>query len=485
MSIGPSNSETHGAYDPVNDSHSLYSIKLDLVRAHVTANEPVLTDLEKRFAAILELVSYSDANITRLIEIRERTFGRWFAFDSQLDELLKKLAENPSKSIMMHRPNEEDEYIGYLRGADGSVHWDDFTESSKLLVARLDPDFVISSVRDVPEDQARIARGIWHEETMRTIRVNIAEIMFSVELEILWLELGAELTYRSEKYPDGRVRLIFAGSGKLGASLRGADVSAGGELGLSVMHEFGTQQEATSFLKELGDKLMSLSPDTAGAADLLLSNPTLESRIVSVGVYASADFGIPGWADVGAEASLRLGYARDTVADENIVYLDADCFLEVDDLPGTDSFDMRVAVSVEGAQHWQSNGDSYVDVQLSFSVTAGKQLELMKRLFPGAALSAGMGISARAYLELDHPAAVEAWENFRDPMDGSLDLAAFVEASTVTLESSTLFESEFVDVDVEAGVGSLEVEASGEIRATNRVWLKAPGPDERFEEVEI
>ena len=436
----------------------------------------MLTDLEKRFGDILELIPYREAE---LVDIRECTLDRWLAFDSELDELLKMLADNPGKSIILYYPVGEDRVLGFLRGADGSTYYDDMTGNTKLVAAQLDPDFFISSVKGAPEEQVRMANDLWLEETINRTPTYAGAIYFSAEVEVLWFEVGVELDYLQENFPDGRVQLTFSASGKLGAALGVGSLSAGGEAGFLLMHEFDTQGEAVRFLNDLREKVLRPLPDYLGAAVVLGRPSTLESSIVSVGVYGAGEFEIPMWLDAEAEASLRLGYARDLVSDENIVYFDAECRLEVEDLPATENIELDVGVSLEGEQRWRSNGDSYVDVHFAFRATAGKELEVIEKLFPDASLSAGGEVSVRAFLELDDPSSRAAWKNLLNPLDGSLDLGGFLDAASVTLQTSTVVESEVFELDL----GPVEAEVGSEVRTTRRLWTKAPG--QGYEEIEI
>ena len=206
---------------------------------------------------------------------------------------------------------------------------------------------------------------------------------------------------------------------------------------------------------------------------------------MSVGAYAYVEVEgeIPGWVDVEVNASVRGGYGRDFVTDEHILYFEAECKLELDELAGSDNAEIGIGVVLEGEQRWRSNGDSYVDLAFSFRATTGAEKEFASKLFPEVEARAGLEITARAYLELDESTAEAAWKNLVNPMDGSLDLAEFLDRAGVTLQVSTVAETEFVDVDFDVKAASLEVEGFAEILSTDRLWMKAPRGE--YERVDI
>ena len=465
----------------MSPTQSVHSINLDLLDAHVTANVPVLDDLERKFNDIDELASVCDP---LFINVQHYTLITWRSFDQDmfaLRELLSKYGHG--KDIEMYRPFGQDRYLVYLANADGSVDFDCIAERSKEIAHQIDPDFYLSSVKGAPAENYRIAHELWLEDAVARTPIYTGTLYLSLEAQIFWVEFGVELSYREDLFPDGRVQLTFSVSGKLGAAMKGVDVSAGGELGVLVMHEFGSAQESNKFLDELLTETLDDGINIDAAASVLSSESSLKSTILSVGVYAAAEFDGPKWADVDADASVRVGYARDFVSDENIFYFGANAELEVEDVVGIDDLELHIGVDLEGEQRWRNNGDSYVDVEFSLSATVGPELELIRNLLPEVELSGGAAIAVRAHLELDDPTAVTAWEKLLNPFDGSVDLAGFLARADVTLQTSTVVETDFLDVDIDIGVASLEVESSAEVRATDRLWVKPPGRG--FQEVAI
>ena len=460
--------------------HTLFSIDLDLVALHVSNSKPDLEDLPKRFSAIREYTGYTDPEFT---QVERQTLGRWVEFDEALNALESRMRANPGKTPGLHKPYGEEHYIVGLINDDGTYDYDNLSERSKEWAHEWDPDFFLTQVKGAPSEKYRIALDQWVEDAVNRTPIYTSTLVASIEVKVLWAEMGAELSFQEDQYPDGRVQLTFSISAKIGAAMKGVDVSAGIEGGFLLMHEFDSRAQADAFLKSLREKIITVDPDFVGAAGLLGDSSSLERGVVSVGLYASAKFESPKWAGIEAAASVRVGYARDFVSDQNIMYFGGNAQIGLDADVGGKDIEAKIAVGFDGEQRWSDNGDSYVDLKFSLTVSAGTQLDQIKALFPGLDVRAGSQVLIRSYLELDDPGAIRAWENLLDPFDGSLDLGDFLDRSDLTVQTSSLAEIELLDVDVDAGVASIDIESRATERQTDRLWVRPPGRE--FLEVEI
>ena len=235
----------------MNHAQTVHQANLDLISAHVTDNKPVLENLRQQFTDIIQLTDGEDQEITN---IKNDTLKRWCTFDWHLEQLHDTLiVVGPGKVIEMERPVGEDQYLVYLANVDGTVHHDYMIDDSKDIAHRIDPDFYLASVKGGPDGHYRIAYERWVEETIDRTPIYTGSIFLSIEAQIGWIEFGVDLSYRRDGFSDGRVQLTFSASGKLGAALKIVDASAGGELGVVVMHEFASAHEADRFLADLRD----------------------------------------------------------------------------------------------------------------------------------------------------------------------------------------------------------------------------------------
>ena len=439
----------------------------------------------------------------------ESVIGRWRSFDDDLAELSGVMRANPAHVPIMHQPAGEYNYIIGAGNLDGSVDFDNLSERTQRDGYRWDPDFFLSSVNGAPEDIRQAAYDVWLEDAIARTPIYSSALRLSGEVTIKFVEIGADLAYRRDEFDDGRVQLTFEVSGNLGVAFnaKAVDASAGVEGGFMVMHEFDSAKDADAFMDRLmseampdgWDAALALVPGGLSVAagrnisqvvNVLSENSSLESCVASVGIYGELEMEVGEWME--ANAGLSVGYGRDFVSDENILYLEFDVDVEFEMPLGSamgtaveaeSGFDLTIA----GEQRWGPDGDSFVDLELTFGLDAGFEFEHIEELMPGLDLgeldvSGGVEFSIRAYLELDDSTAERAWKDLLNPLDGksnSRDMLAFLDRAGVTAQVSAAREVEHADIDW----WLVDVEMVGEERRTQMLWAKAPG--DRFRKVTI
>ena len=485
--------------------HTIHSINIDLLRSHVVKSKSAIGELEREFTGFeqhLECSNYRPTYRMNIFDqiildpnaIRRGTIDQWTTFDSYFTDIADLLTDNPNiqhLDLVIYRPYGEDTPIIGLANSRGDMKYEHLSEASKEIAHELDPDFYVSSILNAPAEKYQHAYSEWLEDTLERTPVYTGSLFVAAEVQIMWLEIGGELSYQEDRYPDGSVTLTFAVSSNIGVGfdIKWTEVSAGVEGGFLVQHRFDNQSDAQAFLSKLVDRLVpkpsidliglvnplippvTFMPDYLGAAQILSDSRSLESSVASVGVYVSAEVDPPKWANVEADVSIGVGYGRDFVSDEHILYFEGSAELEVERLFGIDVLEGGLEFDFIGEQRWNSDGQSYVDVQFSLEIRAGTDLDQLSSLFPDVDFLIGQEVALSAYLELDDGTAIQAWENLLNPLDGSLDLVDFVDRADVTLQGSHVAETEWLDF----GLGPLDVEAGWEVSDTHHLWVKPPG----------
>ena len=495
------------------EDHTVHSINLALLSSHVDGSRSAISELDGKFSAFENFAESGDyrrsSSILSFLRemtsifmgseigwVRRRTTERWTIFDDYFDATVALLKDNPNAhglELVIYRPYDESALIIGLANAQGQIDYRHLSEGSKEIAHRIDPDFYLSSVLNAPPEKYQHAYAEWLNDALERTPIYTSTFFLSAEVQIKWLEIGAELTYQEEQFPDGSVSLTFAVSGNIGAGFDGKwiEASAGLEGGFLVEHRFDSKREADAYVAALVDKLVpklstsvgtvlnpltppvTFSPDYVGAAQLLSDSSSLESSVASVGVYASANFEAeaPKWVEAEVGASISVGYGRDFVSDEHILYFDGTADLGIEELAGFEALEAGVEFNFRGEQRWNSEGQSYVDMEFALQIAAGSDLDQLSEVFPDVDFAVGQEIMLRAYLELDDGTATAAWDNLLNPLDGSLDLIEFVNRADLTLQTSTVAETEFVDFDIAV----LEVESGVEVKETQNLWVKPPG----------
>ena len=446
-------------------THTVHSIDLDLIDAHVNTAKPAIVDLETQLNKCIP---------EYLIPNSCMTIDKWKQFDEILERLSELLSEHgPGYIPQIYKPVGQDYYSVLLTNPDGTVDWNTLSDKDKEQLPQMDPDYFLSSVVGAPKEKYDIAYEYWLEDVKARTPIFSQSFDVSLEARIFWVEISVDFSYAYEIMANGSVVLRCSVSGKIGAALkkRGIGVSAGLEAGAEVVLEFESRREADAFLALLQKEIRDVDLDAV--AGLIGNN--IDSLTVSVGVYADIEAKCPGWASAESSLSLRTGYAHDVIKNEHIWYFGANAEFKLG-IPGQE---VGAAVQFEGQQHWCDNGDSYVDLNISLGYSAG-----LEDILPGGMpLSAGAKIILSVRLELDDPTAVRAWENFMDPLDGSLDLEALLDRADVTATVVNSVQADILDIEVDAIVASGEVEVSTTTETTTDFYAKPPGGT--FERVKV
>ena len=473
-------------------SHSVHSINPDLLTSHVNDSDGALTELESRFTDLRELVE--DDYV--LDDSRRDTAGRWRYTDLILTEIVDLVLEYDQMPDI-HWPHGQTQYIIGIYNPDGiTVDFEKLSASSKEHAHILDHDFFISSVKNAPAEKRQIADELWLEEAINRTPIYTSRFFARADIEARFLVFSAEreieLAYEECQFPDGRVQIAFSVSQEIGAGIdvKAVELRGGVTGGLVVMHEFQNRTDANNYLQGLGQEIYDIDLD--GVAGLLSQTSSLKSVIASGGVYRSVESELEATEalELEANASVQIGYARDFVSDEHILYFSGDAELRAEvDVGKLVELEGAIGVDFEGERRWNSDGQSYVDLQLSLDVSVGADVDLLEKTFPGLEfsvereISGGLQVLASAHLKLDDASANRAWEDLMNPVDGSLDVLAFLDRADVTLQVSSVAKVELVEIDIEGDIGavegSLEVEVGGEVNFVQHRWMKPPGEDFR------
>ena len=475
--------------------HTVHGINTDLLTMHTKANESAILDIGCK---ITDFIEFSEDDYYQH-RVKEKTTDRWHDTDVYLDEIVEAVIQHGTIPDVWN-PYGRSELIIAVPNADGDRwDYDKLSESSKEYAHKYESDWLLSSVDNVPPEILEAAREQWLEDQLSRMPIYTASVFASYEIEASFLRFSAEIsgdvTYEEIHYADGRVQIVFSASGSIGAGINGkvVEVEAGVEAGALLMHEFQNEQDATAFIRKLESEI--LSADIVGAVSTLADSSTVKSLVVSGGVYAEveAEAGIPQWLETDANVSVHFGVGRDFIKDENILYFGGAANLKME-FGGLSTIDVETAVEVsfEGEMRSNSDGDRYVDFQCTVGASAGIDIDYLQGMLPGlevgTGMSTGVEVALNARLYLDDPSAVQAWENLLNPLDGSIDIAEFLDRASVRAQVSSVAEAEGpinVDLSVDAGIASasVKVESGVEVKVVEEVWLKAP--DEGFQKVDL
>ncbi len=304
----------------------------------------------------------------------------------------------------------------------------------------------------------------------------------SVEVNIFWVEIGADLVIIREQMNNGDVRLTFSASGKLGAALnlKAGEASVGAEVGVFVTHKFDNNKEADDFIIEASNLLVDDLDPLNDVANLLW-NGYKRSRTNAVlygGVYAEGELDIPTkFVELESELSVSFYYGHDFHTKEHIFVLEGSVEVELE-VDGKGSVEGGVNVDLYGEQRSGPNG-SEVEIFFRIDGVAGTESEKLKELLPGLdSLTGGAGLTMKATLDLDDDSAKNAWDNLLNPVDGSLNLAEFLKRATVTAQVEAVQKSDLVDVDVDTPLFGSEFKVEQQSRLTVLTYIKPPGRSE-------
>ena len=466
----------------MTSKHSVESIDTHWIDLHIDEHELNLSRLKRTCSEIDQIFSGDVDRIWKAYgadSSGSSVVATWQAYDRELRELCDRISQYPGGELTTFKPYGESEYISCIVLPDGSVPWESIlANSQERLVAGYDDQFLITNVHGVPSEIRRAALDRWVSETLADVPLFSQSVSVSVEAQVAWVEIGFDAVYKYEIMHDGEVQLTLDVSGKLGAGIdvQGFEASAGVEGGVELTYGFENQAEADAFLDELRGKLLrgkliSITPDIAGAAQLLSNRSYLEGLVTSIGAYAEieAEFGSPQWAGGDASASISVRYGRDFISDEDIMYAKGSASLGAH----AGGAGVGIAAGFEAEQRWNSEGESTVSLQCSFETQAGGNL---KELLPGLDVSTmgGATVDLSIELMLDDPAAKNAWEAFVNPLDGSLDLTNLIHQSGATIRIAGIVNG---GADHEFDGPFIEIDVSVELESTTDVWVKAPGGD--------
>ncbi len=418
------------------------------------------------------------------LEVGRTLIRYWNTMDITLQELHDQISVHGPLEPSIHIPNSNQNiYISGLKNSEGKVDYDTMSENSRANAVKYDPDFVLADVVNAPADYSKTAFTNWLKYVMKNTSLASTSLDASVELNIFWVEIGADLGMIREQMANGKVRLTYSASGKLGAVLRGkaVEASVGGEVGVFVTHEFDDNEKADDFTERVIDALFD-DLDLTDVGELLWDghDGSITNAVLYGGVYAEAEAELDIPANLGeleSEFSGGLYYGYDHHTKERIIAFKGSAEVELE-FDGKGSVEGGVNVDFEGEWRQGSNGS---EVEISFRIdgVAGTESEKLKELFPGLdSLTGGAGLTIKATLGLDDNSSKEAWKNLLNPVDGSLNVAEFLQRATVTAQVEAVQNSDLLDFDADIGVLSSEIKVEQQSRLTVSTYIKSPRDSE-------
>ena len=348
---------------------------------------------------------------------------------------------------------------------DGSerynTDWNRLRTKDQSILVEYAPDIVLE-MRNVPPLIRQSAEALWYRSVESTIQLAGTELRIEVEVDVLWIELSAELFARKIIYADGRVRLEYEAIGELGveAGLKLADVEAGAELSILIAHEFDSVAEAVLYEAQLAGAIGSVG-GVPRAVQMLTSGKSIRNATTKAGVYVAAEVEFGDLAEV--EGRLSTGIGRDWITEENLLYLGGTLSLEAD----------TVSAEVEVVGEWRKGIDTErVVVEGRFEAEA----DLLSEHFEmpeDMSLASGMEVKASLELDLEDTDQRQAWMEFTR---GRLSFAELLRYGSVigTISARKSVSSE--DLDVLA----VEIEIEKSAKATVATFHQNPGRPVRW-----
>ena len=466
------------------------NIKLTLADAYLADSKPLLEEFDNE---VNPHTQYCDSR-TGYVNTALRFLQDWDKFDVDLSTLVDRLRDNPYLKELVFvfngadGPYIRDGYVTTLVDDNGKIQRIDLSDHETDLMIEYEPGIFIGSVVGSSDAERDRAFSTWVTGVRENTPRDTVNYSLSRELAARYKGIGVGLEdgldVSIEEMVDGsaKVTLSIHQGSTLGVALKVAGLEAGAGAGLEggymLVHDFPSVAAAELYLEELKNLVVSglrnavvagpsfsiFGPVVTGAgtaiagavsaanvAKQLLDPDSLESVIASVeaGSYWEFAAGIKGLASFGAWGSFALGYKRDFVADENIVYFGGEVESEFNIL----GLGRNSGLMVEGAYHDGPSG-SYVILDLEVDASLVGKIEGEGGLGAPLDLSAGVKgsvggmLSIQARLDFNDDYAMEAWNAFLNPFDRSLDLGAVFHESSLVVQVS-----EIAEVGVEAGVG--------------------------------
>lgn len=418
------------------------------------------------------------------LEVGRTLIRYWNTMDITLQELHDQISVHGPLEPSIHIPNSnQDIYIAGLKNSEGKVDYDTMSENSRAKAVIYDPDFVLADVVNAPAHYYKEAIANWLEYVKKNTSLASISLDTSFELNIFWIEIGADLGMIREQMANGKVRLTYSASGKLGAKLNGkaVEASVGAEVGVFVTHEFDDNEKADDFTKRVVDALVD-DIDLNDVVELLWEghDRSRTNAVLYGGVYAEAEAepDIPAnFGELESELSVGFYYGHDFHTEEDIFVLEGSVEVELE-FDGKGSVEGGVNVDLYAEQRSGPNG-SEVEIFFRIDGVAGTESEKLKELLPGLdSLTGGAGLTMKATLDLDDDSAKNAWDNLLNPVDGSLNLAEFLKRATVTAQVEAVQKSDLVDVDVDTPLFGSEFKVEQQSRLTVLTHIKPPGRSE-------
>ncbi|MYL10696.1 MAG: hypothetical protein F4010_00775, partial [Cenarchaeum sp. SB0669_bin_11] len=219
--------------------HTIHSINILLLRSHVHESNAATVELERQFSGFehhLDSGEYRPAfrgnvlsrtasvlagpgnfifgskGVSDIGSISKGTIGRWTTFDGLFTDIADLLEDNPHSQhldLVIYRPYGENTPIIGLANSEGLMEYRHLSKAFQEIAHELDPDFYISSILNAPEDKYQLAYSEWLDDALERNPVYTSSIFISAEAQIRWFEIGGELSYQEDRYPDGSVTLTF------------------------------------------------------------------------------------------------------------------------------------------------------------------------------------------------------------------------------------------------------------------------------------
>jgi len=409
------------------------------------------------------LLSYDDSEpLHHVIYQADKLIAAWKQLNSYVDVRLVLIMNPPA---FEHPEPFWVPEAGVYIVLDGAEQFrTDYTKLRKvdqLVVRESAPDIVLE-MTNVPPHIRKEAEESYYRAIEDSVPLVGGELRVEAELDVLWIELSAELCVRQTVYADGSVELEFEAIGELGAEagFKLADVEAGVELSILLSHEFDSVVDAERYKAELVGTLLSVG-GLPRAVSMLTSGPSIRSATTKAGVYVSAEVEFGDLLEV--EGRLSTGIGRDWVKEENLLYFSGSLALDSE----------VVSAEVEVVGEWRKGVDTE---RVVIDGTFQAEAQLLSDVFElpeDIAIAGGMEVEASLELDLEDRDQRRAWSDFRRGRLSFGELLQHGSVSGVISTTATVSHDEF-DVVV------LEVEAEATARSTVATFHKRPARPMRW-----
>lgn len=430
-------------------------------RARYAAVSEHCREFEER---VSNLLSYDESDpLHRVINHTDNLIATWKQLNSYVEVQVALITDPPAfDSPVPFWVPEAGVYI-VLDGAE--QFRTDYTKLRKvdqLIVREYAPDIVLE-MTNVPPHIRKQAEESYYRAIEDSVPLLGGELRVEAELDVLWIELSAELSVRQTIHADGSVELEFEAIGELGAEagLKLVDVEVGAELSILLSHRFDNVAQAERYKAELVSTLLSVG-GLPKAVGMLTSGPSIRSATTKAGVYVSAEVEFGDLVEV--EGRLSTGIGRDWVKEENLLYFSGSLALDSE----------VVSAEAEVVGEWRKGIDTE---RVVIDGTFQAESELLSDLFElpeDISIAGGMEVEANLELDLEDRDQRRAWMEFTRGRLGFGELLQHGSVRGVISTTATVSRDEF------NVVGALEVEVEATAKTTVATFHKRPARPMRW-----